>query len=95
MIAEILLGRIERYAPTDAVDQENALAEILQHYVLASLAREGFFSVAQFHGGTFLRIVHGLERFSEDLDFVLKAPDMLFDWSRYLDRVRDVLTAGG
>jgi len=60
----------------------------MQHYVLASLARAGFFSHAAFHGGTCLRILHAMNRFSEDLDFVLKAPDASFDWEPYLARIR-------
>ena len=37
-----------------------------------ALSRAGFFRVAAFQGGTCLRILYGLERFSEDLDFVLE-----------------------
>jgi hypothetical protein len=60
----------------------------MQHYVLASLARAGFFSHAAFHGGTCLRILHAMNRFSEDLDFVLKAPDPSFNWEPSLARIR-------
>ena len=49
-----------------------------------ALWRTGFFEVAAFQGGTSLRILHGLPRFSEDLDFMLKKPDPSFGWSRYL-----------
>ena len=87
MTADIIAQQIEVYAPVDAVDQENLLAEMLQHYVLSSLARSGFFDVAAFHGGTFLRIVHGMDRFSEDLDFVLKEKDEAFRWEAFLNRV--------
>ena len=75
MITKTIARKLKEYGPTNAVEQENALAEILQLYVLASLARSGFFRAAEFHGGTFLRIVHGLDRFSEDLDFALQQPD--------------------
>jgi predicted nucleotidyltransferase component of viral defense system len=85
MIENILQTKMLDYAPKNSEEQENALAEVFQHFVLAALARTGFFSVAQFHGGTFLRIVHGLERFSEDLDFVLKVEDCAFEWERYLE----------
>lgn len=88
MIKDLLAERLREYAPADALEQEHALAEIMQHYVLASLARAGFFSHAAFHGGTCLRILHAMTRFSEDLDFVLKATDASFDWEPCLARIR-------
>ncbi len=48
-----------------------------------------------FQGGTSLRILHRLPRFSEDLDFILKTPDPGFDWQRYLDPMTAVLTEFG
>lgn len=66
------------YAPANAVEQENVLQELMQHYVLAGQARAGMFSEAVFHGGTCLRIVHSMARFSEDLDFLLKCPNPRF-----------------
>ena len=88
MIKDLLAARLREYAPANALEQDHALAEIMQHYVLASLARAGFFSHAAFHGGTCLRILHAMNRFSEDLDFVLKAPDPSFNWEPSLARIR-------
>jgi len=51
------------------------------------LWRAGFFEVAAFQGGTSLRILHGLPRFSEALDFILKEPDPDFDWNTYLEKM--------
>lgn len=87
MIAKVLESKLKEYRPGSALEQENALAELMQLTVLASLSRAGFFRLAEFHGGTFLRIVHGVDRFSEDLDFALLEADPRFSWSRYLDRV--------
>jgi hypothetical protein len=87
MIEDILSEKIKEYHPANALDQENVLQELLQHFVLVGLARAGLFRLAEFHGGTFLRIVHGLDRFSEDLDFVLKRKDSRFAWEKYLDRI--------
>jgi len=84
MIAEVLSARIREYGPTNALEQENVLQELMQHYALASLSRSGLFSEAIFHGGTCLRIIHGMPRFSEDLDFLLKRPDSGFLWKKYL-----------
>ena len=87
MLSDVLQARIREYAPANAIEQENVLAELMQHYVLASLSRSGLFSTAMFHGGTCLRICHGMNRFSEDLDFLLKEPDRTFAWEPYLQRI--------
>ncbi len=86
MIHRVLEEKLKEYPITGAIDQENVLQELVQQYVLAGLARAGFFSSGQavFHGGTCLRIVYGMNRFSEDLDFFLKRPDPDFRWERYL-----------
>jgi predicted nucleotidyltransferase component of viral defense system len=66
------------------VAEEQAVKEIVQELALYGLWRAGFFEVAAFQGGTSLRILHGLPRFSEDLDFILKTPDPEFCWDNYL-----------
>ena len=48
------------------------------------LWRTGFFEIAAFQGGTSLRILHGMARFSEDLDFILREPAPDFSWPPYL-----------
>lgn len=88
MLAKVLSARLREYAPVTPVDQENALQELMQHYVLASLSRAGLFTDAMFHGGTCLRIVYAMNRFSEDLDFLLKRADPDFRWQGYLESVR-------
>lgn len=81
--------KLKEYRIENAIDQGNVLQELAQQYLLAGLSRTGFFSRAGgvFHGGTCLRIVFGMNRFSEDLDFFLKRPDLRFAWRRYLDRI--------
>ncbi len=88
MIDELLKARFREYAPGNALEQENILKETMQHYILASLSRHGLFSEAIFHGGTCLRIVNDMQRFSEDLDFLLKQPDPSFRWEKYVDGVQ-------
>ena len=88
MIADVLVNRLKDYAPANVLEQENVLQELMQQYVLASLSRAKFFARAGFHGGTCLRILHSMNRFSEDLDFVLKAPDSKFEWTPYFERIR-------
>lgn len=57
--------------------------------ILAGLYNGGFFDVAAFYGGTCLRIFHGLQRFSEDMDFSLLAPDDKFDFTKYFQPIID------
>lgn len=47
----------------------NLLREALHHLLLQELDRKGGFQQICFLGGTALRVVYGLDRFSEDLDF--------------------------
>jgi len=65
-------------------DKKNNLKEVVQEIVLCGLSRSGFFKIAAFYGGTALRIFYGLDRFSEDLDFSLKASTPSFDFAEYL-----------
>ena len=64
-------------------DYENALREIIQEVALLGLWRVKFFEHAAFYGGTALRILYGLNRYSEDLDFSLLAPDPDFRLEAY------------
>lgn len=88
MLGNMLSARIRDYGPANVVEQENVLQELMQHYVLAGLSRAGMFAEAVFHGGTCLRIIHGMNRFSEDLDFLLKQTNPEFRWQKYLERVQ-------
>jgi predicted nucleotidyltransferase component of viral defense system len=73
----------------------NLLREYLQAHALRSIQlAEGFASLA-FHGGTALRFIHGLRRFSEDLDFALERPERGYDFGSLMERIeRDFLAAG-
>jgi predicted nucleotidyltransferase component of viral defense system len=86
---------LQKYQCRTIEEYKNALNEIVQEIALLGLYRGGFFTDAAFYGGTALRIFHGLERFSEDLDFSLLVPNKSFDLSVYLSFVRDELGAYG
>lgn len=75
---------LKNYDTTTTTNRKNALKEVIQEIVLCGLSRAGFFSDVAFYGGTALRIFHGLDRFSEDLDFSLLHTDNRFDLSEYL-----------
>ena len=74
---------LKKYNPKNNEERENAIKEIIQEIALAGLSRGGFFEKAAFYGGTCLRIFHGLNRFSEDLDFVLLEKDSNFKLGDY------------
>jgi predicted nucleotidyltransferase component of viral defense system len=76
-----------------AVDR--ALAETVQSIALLGLSRSGFFSDAAFYGGTALRLLYHLDRFSEDLDFSLTSPNKAFSFGAFLSPLRDELQAFG
>jgi predicted nucleotidyltransferase component of viral defense system len=84
---ELIQQRLVNYRATNPLEEEQATKEILQEVALYALWRAGFFEVAAFQGGTSLRILHKLPRFSEDLDFILKTPDSSFEWNRYLPQL--------
>ncbi len=74
---------------------ECALAEVIQYITLLGLSRTDFFATAAFYGGTALRMLHGLDRFSEDLDFSLDSRRPDFSVERYLPAVASELEAYG
>ncbi|MEI8346434.1 MAG: nucleotidyl transferase AbiEii/AbiGii toxin family protein [Pseudomonadota bacterium] len=84
---------LQRYAPSSKDDYEHALKEILQEIMLLGLDRAGFFEHAAFYGGTALRIFHGLDRFSEDLDFTLLQSDKHFNLQKYFSSLKKELAA--
>jgi len=86
---------LEKYDLTTADKTYEALREILQEIVLLGLYRAGFFDHAVFYGGTALRILYGLDRFSEDLDFSLLKVDKNFDLGRYEKSIVETLKTFG
>ena len=84
----IIESRLKQYAIQSKQDELNTLKEIFQEIALSALARSDFFKIASFQGGTCLRILYGLPRFSEDLDFILLKPASEFQWDFYLEKIR-------
>lgn len=92
---EAVREMLERYSCQKTGDYVQALREIVQELALLGLWRSRFFEHAAFYGGTALRILYGLNRFSEDLDFSLLAPDREFDILRYSDALTKEISAFG
>jgi len=86
---------LARYATTNKKETENALKEIIQELALVGLYRAKFFEKAAFYGGTALRILYGLPRFSEDLDFTLYAPDPKFKLDSYFVSIKREMASFG
>lgn len=76
-------------------DRLNAVHEVMQQVALGGLYNGGFFNKAAFYGGTCLRIFHGLDRFSEDMDFSLLAADSAFRLDPYFDAITAEFAALG
>jgi predicted nucleotidyltransferase component of viral defense system len=95
MSMAIIQERLLTYQCQTIIEQENALKEIAQEIALLALSRSGFFRVAAFQDGTCLRILYGLERFSEDLNFVLETKDENFIWDKYINNMHEEFSAYG
>lgn len=90
-----LSDRIASASPRTPGEEDAAIRETVQELALYALSGTRFFSDAAFHGGTFLRILHGLDRFSEDLDFSTDRPEPGFDWREHSGALVDILQAHG
>lgn len=84
---DLIQKRLADYSVSGPIEGENALKEIVQEIMLFALWRTDFFAVAAFQGGTSLRILHGLHRFSENIDFILREPNLEFEWKPYLENI--------
>ncbi len=86
---------LKSYRPQSKNEYEGAIQEIMQELTLVGLWRAKFFEHAAFYGGTSLRILHGLNRFSEDLDFSLLKPNPEFNLEPFLKAIEEELTLSG
>ena len=80
---EAIARMLSKYECRGLNDYINGLREILQEVALLGLWRSKFFEKAAFYGGTALRVIYGLDRFSEDMDFSLLEPLDSFDITGY------------
>jgi hypothetical protein len=71
----------------------NMTREYLQARVLQLIQESGAFATWIFHGGTALRFLYSLPRFSEDLDFCLSQPSGTFNLTNTVDYIQRTLAA--
>ena len=86
---ELFNQMLSAYDLTTEQQKLNATFEVNQQIILAGLYNGGFFNEAAFYGGTCLRIFHGLQRFSEDMDYSLLAPNDKFDFTNFFQPIID------
>lgn len=81
-------------AVQDPTRRLHVLREYLQEFVLRSLHESEAFTCLSFVGGTAARLLFGLPRFSEDLDFSLE-DGAGYDLSKWVGKIeRDLALAG-
>ena len=86
---------VSELSAQSSVREDNVVHEVMQLIALAGLSRGGFFEKAAFYGGTCLHLLHGMERFSEDMDFSLLEPDLSFRFEDYFPAVVEEFKMAG
>jgi predicted nucleotidyltransferase component of viral defense system len=83
----------ELCAAKSPLQARQLVREYLQARILQSLQRAGAMHVLAFHGGTALRFLFEIPRFSEDLDFALERAPEAYDFRAYLRQIERDLAA--
>lgn len=94
-MSQVIEAMLKHYNLRSKADYVGAIQEIMQEITLLGLWRAKFFERAAFYGGTSLRILYGLNRFSEDLDFSLLQPDPNFNLLPFLKAIEEELEISG
>ena len=84
------LASLVRASPTPA-HARNVAREYLQARILGALQRAGAMIPLAFHGGTLLRFLYSIPRYSEDLDFALERDKARYDFCSCLKAIRSEL----
>jgi len=92
---DAIKNMLSHYRLDSKNDYQQALREIMQSIALLALWRAKFFESAAFYGGTALRILYNLDRFSEDMDFSLLSPNPDFSLEQYDKAILKELMAYG
>lgn len=82
-------------AAASPVHARNVAREYMQARILNALQRGGAMVPLAFHGGTALRFLYRIPRYSEDLDFALERVSTAYDFRRLLRTVQATLSAEG
>lgn len=87
--------RLRIQGSSGPLEARNRAREYLQARILSSLQRSGAMIPLAFQGGTALRFLYSIHRYSEDLDFALERPDRGYDFMAYLRNVQSDLKQEG
>ena len=79
----------------DPLQGRNRAREYLQARILGVLQKAGAMVPLAFHGGTCLRFLFALPRYSEDLDFTLEGDPSRYDLRAWLKAIRAELAREG
>src|SRR3989338_3174464 len=74
--------------------RKNVLREYMQANILYSIQQSGAFQYIAFQGGTALRFLYSIKRFSEDLDFAIEKKEG-FDFRKMKEKILKDLQYGG
>jgi hypothetical protein len=77
------------------VEAKNLAREYLQALILQAMQRAAAMTSLAFHGGTALRFLYSLPRFSEDLDFALEGDRAQYNFRGYLKTIQQNLETQG
>jgi len=83
---EYINNILNKYSDRDVIYRRNILKEYLQENILYIIYRLGLFDKLIFEGGTALRFLFDLKRFSEDLDFSLSGES--FEGANFSKRIK-------
>ena len=95
MSLKMIQTRLDSYQCRTELEEQQAIREITQEVVLAGLGRGDFFKHALFQGESCLRIFCGLNRYSEDMDFILRRTNPNFKLKDHLLHLIDELSVYG
>jgi len=89
-----LIENIEKYLKNKKIETrwevDHEMREIVQCIVLSELSKTDFFDNNTFQGGTALKLLYGLNRYSRDLDFTLNENNN-FSWEKYINVINSNL----
>jgi hypothetical protein len=83
------------HAASSPAQARNVAREYLQARILGAMQRAGAMIPLAFHGGTALRFLYAIPRYSQDLDFALERSPAQYNFRRYLGDVQAALSAEG
>src|SRR3989338_5290225 len=89
---ELIKGKLAGLRTDD--EKYNFLREFLQELTLQIIDRHKYFRNLAFVGGTALRMIYDLPRFSEDLDFCLTSKTG-FDFDQMLATIKKEMALNG